>query len=171
MEGQHQPHFREGSPETILFKTAEKVRGVRQRSAAAESILTFALTVWFGSVSAKEERQLNKVVCTASKIIGCEVPSLTEIYKARLQKKGRKILKDPSHPANCLFNFLPAQRRLRCIKTRKTRFQNSTYPQAVRLLNTQELAGFNQGAEKQCFMCSIYLFIHSLFIYFYCALF
>lgn len=63
--------------------------------AAAESILTFAIPVWFGSVSAEEERQLNKVVHNASKITGYEIPSLAEIYKARLPTKGLKILKGP----------------------------------------------------------------------------
>lgn len=107
--------------------------------AAVESVLMFGITVWFGNVSAEEKRQLNKVVRTASKIIGCEVPSTSEIYEARLQKKGVKILKDLSHPANCLFNFLPSQKRLRSIKSRTTRLQNSTYPQTVRLLNTSEI--------------------------------
>lgn len=107
--------------------------------AAVESILTYAITVWFGNMSAEDRRQLDRVVRTASKIIGCNLPPLAVIYKARLQKKGLKILKDSSHPANNLFNLLPSQKRLRSVKTRTSRFQNSTYPEAVRLLNTLNL--------------------------------
>lgn len=88
MEGQHQLHFKESPPETILFKKY----GVSSKGllhfcrAAVESILTFGITVWFGRVSAEDKRQLNKVVLRASKITGCEVPSLPEIYKAAQER-------------------------------------------------------------------------------------
>lgn len=49
---------------------------------AVESILTFGITARFGRASAEDKRQLNKVVLAASKVTGCEVPSLPEIYKA-----------------------------------------------------------------------------------------
>ena len=38
--------------------------------AAIESVLTFSLTVWFGSVTVKEKVRLNRVVKTASRIMG-----------------------------------------------------------------------------------------------------
>ncbi len=43
-------------------------------AAAVVSILTFTRTLWFGNMFA-EERQINKVVRTASKITRCEVSS------------------------------------------------------------------------------------------------
>lgn len=43
--------------------------------AAFSSVLTFAITVWFGSVSARGGE-----AGTASKITGCEILSLSEIY-------------------------------------------------------------------------------------------
>ncbi len=104
--------------------------------AAAESILTYAITVRFGNTLAEGRRQLDKEVHTAFRITGCDLPLLAVIHKARLQKKGLIILKDPSHLANNLFKFLPSHKRLR----RTSRFQNSTYPDAVRLLNTPNIA-------------------------------
>ncbi len=66
-----------------------------------------------------------------SKITRCVVPSLAEIYRARLQTKSLKILKDPSYPANCLFNFVPSHKRQRSIKTKTTRFQSSAHPEQL----------------------------------------
>lgn len=48
--------------------------------AAVENILTDAITVWFGSGSAEDRRQLDKVVRTDSRIIGCGLPPLEEIH-------------------------------------------------------------------------------------------
>ena len=96
-----------------------------------ESILTFAITVWFGSVSAEKEKQLNRIVRTGSKITGCVVPSISEIYRVRLKEKGLKTLKDSSHLSNCPFNFLPSQKRLRSINKRTTRFYNSMFLQRL----------------------------------------
>ena len=71
----------------LLFLKQLKKSGVSSKGllqfyrAAVESILTYAVTVWFGNVTVEEEKQLNKVVHTFS-----------EIFKARLQKRGIKIL-------------------------------------------------------------------------------
>lgn len=95
----------ESTPETFLFKKCGISRNamVQFYRAAVESILTYAITVWFGNMSAEDRRQLDKVVRTASRIVGCDLPPLSDIYKARLQKKGLKDLKDLSHLANNLF--------------------------------------------------------------------
>jgi len=71
-----------------------------------ESILTFSITVWWDSCSA-----LNRVVSTASRIIGLDLPKIYDIYNIRLLKTGLKILKDALHPANSLFIPLPSGRR------------------------------------------------------------
>lgn len=62
------------------------------------------------------------------------------------------VLKDPSHPAsNNRVNFRPPHKRLRGIKTRKSRFQNSTYPKAACLLpplHLQAIGWFLYNCEK-----------------------
>ena len=70
------------------------------------------------------------------KIFGLELPSLYNIYRDRLSRKTQLILNDNVHPANKYFDILPSGRRYRHFKGGK-RFLDSTYPQAVRLLNSR----------------------------------
>ena len=44
--------------------------------AVIESVLIFSNTVWFGSITQKDTLRLNRVVKTASRIIGRDLPSL-----------------------------------------------------------------------------------------------
>ncbi len=104
--------------------------------AVIESVLTFSLIVWFGSSTAQQRSQINNITRVASKIIGYDLPTIDDIYVSRLRKKGLKILKDPLHPARHLFTPLPSGRRLRAIKTKSTRFLNSTYCRIVHALNS-----------------------------------
>ncbi len=101
-----------------------------------ESILTFSMLVWYGSTTSQDKTRLEKVVRRASKIIGCNsLPSLTSLYTTRLIRKANKIITDHSHPAHYLFNLLPSGRRYRSIKSKTSRFRDSTYLQAIRILN------------------------------------
>lgn len=72
-----------------LKKKRKKVCGVQRRLAAVlfQSILTFAMTVWLGSVSAEEERRPNEVVRVASTITGCELPSPTRVSQAAEEER------------------------------------------------------------------------------------
>ena len=93
--------------------------------AVIESVLTFSITVWFGFITVKEKLRLNRVVNTASKIIGRSLPHLESLYQQRLLRRAGIISHDPSHPAHDLFEPLPSSRRFRSIKTRTSRFSNS----------------------------------------------
>ena len=65
---------------------------------AIESILTFSICVWFGGISQRQRSRLDRVVKTASKIVGSELTSLTAIYKDRSKKRACKIISDQTHP-------------------------------------------------------------------------
>ncbi|KAK2187416.1 hypothetical protein NP493_166g04015 [Ridgeia piscesae] len=82
-------------------------------------VLTFSITVWGGSITVKEKLRLNRVVKTASRIIGRDLPSLESLYQQRLLGKAIPISQDSSHPT--LFDPLPSSRRFRIIKTRTNR--------------------------------------------------
>ncbi len=90
--------------------------------AVIESMLTFSLIVWFGSSTAQQRSQINNITRVASKMTGCDRPTIDETYVSHLQKKGLTILKDPLHPARHLFMPLPSDRCLRAIKTKSTHF-------------------------------------------------
>ena len=103
--------------------------------AIIESVLTSNITVWYGRATQKDINLLSNVISQAGKIIlDKELPSLDTIYRERLARKTQLILSDISHPARAYFDLLPSGRRYRLFKGNK-RFLDSTYSQAVKLLN------------------------------------
>ena len=93
------------------------------------------MTVWYSSASADDRKRLDKIVRTASKIIGTDLPSLSSVHHTRTINKAMSIVSDPDHPAFSLFEKLPSNRRFRSIKTRTSRFHDSFYPTAVRAMS------------------------------------
>ena len=104
--------------------------------ATIESVLTFSMLVWFGHTTSQDKAKLERVVRRASRTIGCSLPTLSSIFCTRIIRKANKIIADNSHPANYLFNLLPSGRRYRSIKCSTSRFRDSTYPVAIRHLNS-----------------------------------
>ncbi len=102
-----------------------------------ESILTGCITAWFGNSTAGNRKALQRVVRTARHIVGGELPSLQDIYTRRCIRKARRIIKDYSHPSHRLLSLLPSGRRLRSIRSRTSRLRDSFFPQAIRLMNSQ----------------------------------
>ena len=96
--------------------------------AVIESVLIFSITVWFRSITQKETLRLNRVVKTAFRIIGRDLPSLEILYQQRLLGRATLISQDSSYPAHDLFEPLPFSRRFRSIKTRTNRFSTSFPP-------------------------------------------
>ena len=103
--------------------------------AVIESVLIFSITVWF---TQKETLRLNRVVKTASRIIGRDIPSLEILYQQRLLGRATLISQDSSHPAHGLFEPRPSSRRFRSIKIRTNRFSTSFFPLAVQALSKQK---------------------------------
>ena len=100
-----------------------------------ESILSGAITAWFGNCTAADRKALQRIVRTAEKITGVSLPPLSDIYSSRCLRKARNIIRDTSHPSHGLFTLLPSGRRFRSITARTSRMGKSFFPQAVRLLN------------------------------------
>ncbi|XP_072771052.1 uncharacterized protein [Nerophis lumbriciformis] len=100
-----------------------------------ESLLTYCITVWYGSCTAADRERLQRVVKTAQKIIGRPLPSLTDIYTSRCLNRASAIIKDSTHPGSDLFHLLPSGKRYRCIKTKTNRLKNSFFPRAITILN------------------------------------
>ena len=101
-----------------------------------ESLLTYCITIWYGSCTAADRAKLHRVVKAAQKIIGCPLPSLMDIYTSRCLNRAITITKDSSHPGFELFELLPSGRRYRCIRTKTNRFKNSFFPKAITSLNS-----------------------------------
>ncbi|TWW56579.1 hypothetical protein D4764_08G0005660 [Takifugu flavidus] len=106
-------------------------------TAIIESILTSSITVWFAGATARDRLRLQRVVRAAEKVIGCRLPSIQDLYISRTRRCAGRITADPSHPGHGLFSPLPSGRRLRSIRTKTSRYMNSFFPSAIRLLNTK----------------------------------
>ena len=140
--GVHVSHLQKTAQQRLFF--LRRLRGfgldtvvlVRFYRAVIESILTLSITVWYGNAALSDRDSLDKVRRTASKIIGTDLPSLDSIYEQRLMKKARAIIRDDSHPGHCFFRLLPSGQRYRSLGAKSQRLLNSTYPQAVRIMNS-----------------------------------
>ena len=100
-----------------------------------ETLLSYCITVWYSSCTEADRKGFQRVIKTAQRIIGCPLPSLSDIYNSRCLSRARNILKDSTHPGFHLFDLLPSGRRYRCIKTRTNRFKDSFFPRAITTLN------------------------------------
>ena len=100
-----------------------------------ESILTSSITIWYAAATAKDKDRLQRIIRHSEKAIGCNLPSLQDLYASRIRRRAGKIVADSSHPGHYLFELLPSGRRLRAIRTKTSRHMNSFFPSAVRLIN------------------------------------
>ncbi|KAF7656112.1 hypothetical protein LDENG_00045820, partial [Lucifuga dentata] len=114
---------------------------LRFYTAITESVITSSISVWFGSATSQSKHSLQWIVRCAERIIGCPLPSITNLPSARSNKTARKIMADPSHPGHTLFQHLPSLRnqRLRALNTRTTHHLHSFFPQAITLINSHKL--------------------------------
>ncbi|KAJ8374254.1 hypothetical protein SKAU_G00048340 [Synaphobranchus kaupii] len=63
-----------------------------------ESILTFSITTWFPAASVRDKTRLRRVIRSAERVIGCDLPSLQALHDSRALKPARKIIADPLPP-------------------------------------------------------------------------
>uniref|UniRef100_A0A8C5I2T0 Phosphodiesterase n=1 Tax=Gouania willdenowi TaxID=441366 RepID=A0A8C5I2T0_GOUWI len=85
-----------------------------------QSVLCTSITVWFGSSTKLDRHRLQRIVRTAEKIIGVDLPSIQDLYLSRVRKRAGSITADPSHPAHNLFKLLPSGRRYRSLYAKTT---------------------------------------------------
>ncbi|TWW79772.1 hypothetical protein D4764_10G0008020 [Takifugu flavidus] len=83
-------------------------------TAIIESILTSSITVWFAGATVRDRLRLQRVVRAAEKVIGCRLPSIQDLYISRTRRQ-----------------------ETTSIRTRTSRYTNSFFPSAIRLLNTK----------------------------------
>ncbi|KAK0145612.1 hypothetical protein N1851_015469 [Merluccius polli] len=119
-----------------------------------ESVLTGGITVWYCNTTVKEKKALQRIVKTAQRIIGAELPSMDTLYTIRCRNKIKSILQDPHHPSHTLFRWRSSGRVLRhhrpeSIRAKRKQFHNSFYPAAIRLLAEDIQAGLTNYTPSQ----------------------
>ncbi|MEL7309606.1 MAG: DUF1891 domain-containing protein, partial [Pseudomonadota bacterium] len=102
--------------------------------ATIESIQCLSVTVWYGSCTSQNKKDLARVVRTAQGIVGCHLPDLDSVYAARVQKRARRMAADPTHPGNALFVPLPSGKWYRNIKATTKRLRDSFFSRAVKAI-------------------------------------
>ncbi|XP_071326651.1 uncharacterized protein [Trachinotus anak] len=100
-----------------------------------ESILTSSITIWYAAATERDNNRLQRIIHSAEKVIGCNLPSLQDLYASRTLRRAGKIVADSSHPGHKLFETLPSGRRLRSFRTKTSRHKNSFFPSAISLIN------------------------------------
>ena len=101
--------------------------------AVIESVLTLAVTVWFGNIAVDDRSKLDKVVKTASRIIGRPLTPLDEVYRKGTLKRVNSIIKDAYHPVNEL--FVKMRKLYRSLPGSTRRSNRSFRNTAIRYLN------------------------------------
>ena len=93
--------------------------------------------VWFGNMTDADRNSLYRVIRTARRLTGVDLPDLREIFYCRMKSRIHKVIADPSHPAFTFFELLPSGKRYRSLgySGMSARTSNSLYPTAVRVLN------------------------------------
>ena len=107
-------------------------------SSTIESVLTSGFTAWYGNCTVLDRKALQRVVRSAQRIVGGELPSLQELHDRRCVDKAQSIIKDRHHPSHKLFALLPHPRpgkMYRSIGSNNKRLWQSFYLATIRLLN------------------------------------
>ena len=100
-----------------------------------ESVITFNISAWFGSLSNIHRNTLNKVITISSKIIGQVQEPLISIYYRRTKTKGTQIASDATHTLHSHYCLLPSGQRYRSLIFRTKRAMTSFVPTSIRNMN------------------------------------
>jgi len=67
-----------------------------------------SIIIWYTADTEKDKSRLQRIIHSAERVIGCNLPSLQDLYASRTLRRARKIVADSSHPGHKLFETLPA---------------------------------------------------------------
>jgi len=105
------------------------------------SVLLYAIVGFYGSLTKALQSQMarpRKVCCRL--VYNLDVNVLPHCnddeYRKRVVSLATKIIGDPVHPLNFLYEMLPSGRRLRTVFCRTVRYKKTFGPQSVSFLNS-----------------------------------
>lgn len=80
-------------------------------------------------------KALQRMIRLAQSITRTELPAIQHLHTLFCRRKADKLISDLCRPSYTLFMLLPSASRYRGIWTRTSKFKNTFYPQAIRILN------------------------------------
>lgn len=92
--------------------------------------------------------------------------SIEAIYTRQCSTRAIKIIKDPTHPSNCLFSLLKSGRRFCSLVSRTERLRRSFFPQAIILLNTAIPTTLELRCNHTVWLLMLQLIIDKFLIHF-----
>ena len=99
------------------------------------SVITFAISVWYGSLNAVNKSKLQKIINQASKITNRPEKNAQICYDELSLNKALKIIDDSKHPLNPYFNLLPSGKRYNVEKSRTVKYKSNFIPNTIKLVN------------------------------------
>lgn len=109
-----------------------------------EHTCLWGFIVWYFSSSQETCRERCRVVRTAQRIIGIELPNLEAVYASRLHTKASSIIMDPTDPGRKMLVPLPSGKRYKAIKSWTNRLKHSFFAKAVAALRASTPLDFQQ---------------------------
>jgi hypothetical protein len=100
-----------------------------------QSVLTFCITCWYGSIKDGDRKKLGKIIKCAKRLGCCGIEDLDSLYKSAVATKLTKITENIDHPLHEHFRILPSGNRLMSIYARTNRLRDSFVLSAIRLNN------------------------------------
>ena len=135
-------------------------------SSVIESILMFSIVCWHGNCTKRSKSKLDRIVNVARKLGLSNVKHVHKLYEKKVVLTANGIIKDSSHPLNCMYVRLRSDRRYRSIYARTSRYMNSFLPSSVRLLNSNWTPHITMWLK--CVFTVLYSWFHCVFPL-YCA--
>lgn len=100
-----------------------------------QSVLTFGMQCWYGSLSLQNRNKLFKIIHLSSKIVGTILKPLPEIYETKVLSLAHKIISNPDHILHSEYSLLPSGRRYLVPILKTNRAKKSFLPSSISLLN------------------------------------
>ena len=102
--------------------------------AVIQSILTFCSVAWFSGLSSENIHKLNRIVKSASRLVGVDVKHLDSLCNSAMEKKFLTIISDEEHPLHSSVTFNRSG-RIRYPRVKTNRFRDSFLPSASKQYN------------------------------------
>ena len=102
------------------------------------SIITFSISVWYGSCGVREKSKIQKVTNECSKIINSKLEPISKEYTKAIERKAESIVSSRNHPLKSEFKILPSGRRFTQPKCRTNRYKSTFIPSAISAVNSNK---------------------------------
>ena len=140
-----------GSFDSIVKKTKPRLHCLRKLrtfnvhntllklfyTSIVSSTLTFVLACWEGNLLKHDRDKLNRIIKTASVVIGKEQEDIGTIHEHRTPSKMKKIRNDKTHPFYPIYiqQRIERSRRFRLPRTRTNRNIRSFSPTSIKFFD------------------------------------